>query len=89
MGIEPTRSAWKAEVLPLNYTRMEWWGETDSNHRTRRELSYSQPRLATSLPPHWCRLEELNPQPTDYKSVALPIELSRRVKLNFNKNGGG
>jgi hypothetical protein len=21
MGIEPTRSAWKAEVLPLNYTR--------------------------------------------------------------------
>ena len=25
----------------------------------------------------WCRLEDLNPQPTDYKSVALPIELSR------------
>ena len=48
-----------------------------------KELSYSQPRLATSLPPHWCRLEELNPQPTDYKSVALPIELSRQ------KNGGG
>ena len=22
MGIEPTQSAWKAEVLPLNYTRM-------------------------------------------------------------------
>lgn len=22
MGIEPTPSAWKAEVLPLNYTRM-------------------------------------------------------------------
>ena len=47
--IELSQSAWKAEVLPLNYTRMEWWGETDSNHRTRRELSYSQPRLATSL----------------------------------------
>jgi hypothetical protein len=25
----------------------------------------------------WCRLQDLNPQPTDYKSVALPIELSR------------
>ena len=25
-----------------------------------------------------CRLEDLNPQPTDYKSVALPIELSRQ-----------
>ncbi len=22
MGIEPTTSAWEAEVLPLNYTRM-------------------------------------------------------------------
>ncbi len=21
MGIEPTQSAWKAEILPLNYTR--------------------------------------------------------------------
>ena len=31
----------------------------------------------------WCRLEDLNPQPTDYKSVALPIELSRH-----KKNGG-
>ena len=24
MGIEPTSSAWKAEVLPLNYTRLHW-----------------------------------------------------------------
>ncbi len=32
--------------------------------------------FATS-PYEWCRLEDLNPQPTDYKSVALPIELSR------------
>ena len=24
MGIEPTSSAWKAEVLPLNYTRSCW-----------------------------------------------------------------
>jgi hypothetical protein len=23
MGIEPTPSAWKAEVLPLNYTRID------------------------------------------------------------------
>ena len=55
MGIEPTWSAWKAEVLPLNYTRK------------------------------WCREQELNPQPTDYKSVALPIELSRHMdyKVRF------
>jgi hypothetical protein len=31
-----------------------------------------------------CRPEDLNPQPTDYKSVALPIELGRH-----NKNYGG
>ena len=28
-------------------------------------------------PLRWCRPEDLNPQPTDYKSVALPIELGR------------
>ena len=27
----------------------------------------------------WCRPEDLNPQPTDYKSVALPIELGRLI----------
>ncbi len=26
----------------------------------------------------WCRPKESNPQPTDYKSVALPIELGRQ-----------
>ncbi len=26
-----------------------------------------------------CRLQDLNPQPTDYDSVALPIELSRQT----------
>ncbi len=31
----------------------------------------------------WCRPEDLNPQPTDYKSVALPIELDRLIR-----NGG-
>ncbi len=30
-----------------------------------------------------CRLEDLNPQPTDYKSVALPIELSRHNINSF------
>ncbi len=38
--------------------------------------------FATTAMIFWCRLEDLNPQPTDYKSVALPIELSRL-------NGGG
>ena len=60
-----------------------------------REQIYSLLRLATSLALHdhkslayctaigavICRREDLNPQPTDYKSVALPVELQRRMKL--------
>ncbi len=37
MGIEPTQSAWKAEVLPLNYTRLvtvvDWLKFRLSGHR--------------------------------------------------------
>jgi hypothetical protein len=35
MGIEPTRPAWKAGVLPLNYTRIHflWSGRQDLNLR--------------------------------------------------------
>ena len=28
---------------------------------------------------NWCRQEDLNPQPPDYKSVALPTELMAHV----------
>ena len=47
-GIEPASSAWKAGVLPLNYSRTAqiletpiqakacWWRELDSNQRTRK-----------------------------------------------------
>src|SRR3954465_15539805 len=50
-----------------------------------KERIYSPPRLATSLPLRYqkCRQEDLNPQPTDYKSVALPIELHRHDTLFF------
>ena len=30
MGIEPTQSAWKAEILPLNYTRIRYSPMLDS-----------------------------------------------------------
>ena len=85
----------KCDALPLGYSPIIehyvvcpillkiyiWWRGMDSNRRTRRERIYSPPRLATSLPLHIkeCRREDLNPQPTDYKSVALPIELPRHV----------
>jgi hypothetical protein len=56
MGIEPTYSAWKAEVLPLNYTRTakrriahqlllrthkKWWRGEDLNLRRLSRQIYS------------------------------------------------
>ena len=63
MGIEPTSSAWKAEVLPLNYARAtrsdqfqfgsisfrRWRGE-DSNLRRLSQQIYSLPPLAAREP---------------------------------------
>ncbi len=48
IGIEPTTSAWKAEVLPLNYTR-KWWVWTESN---RRHLELQSNALPTELQTH-------------------------------------
>ena len=64
-----------------------WWAEVDSNHRSRRRQIYSLIHLAALESAHiqfvfvssWSRWLESNPQPADYKSAALPIELHRRV----------
>ena len=78
----------KSVALPLGYIPTEMVGRGGFEPPNRKELSYSQPRLATSLPPRiWCRLKDLNPQPTDYKSVALPIELSRHKQMMVEDDG--
>src|SRR3546814_11966188 len=60
-GIEPAQSAWKAEVLPLNYSRPDgtekrntdcWWREVDSNHRRRKPADLqSAPVGRLGIPP--------------------------------------
>ena len=45
MGIEPTLLAWKAKVLPLNYTRIMLVGMTRFEHAT----PWSQTRCSTKL----------------------------------------
>ena len=68
-----------------------WWEGVDSNHRSRRRQIYSLMHLATLQParikflprPHswtgkWSWRLESNPQPADYKSAALPVELHQR-----------
>ncbi len=64
MGIEPTCSAWKADVLPLNYTRLcqpstytllFWWRGEDSNLRRMNRQIYSLIPLATREPLQKCK----------------------------------
>ena len=69
-----------------------WWEGVDSNHRSRRRQIYSLMHLATLQParikflprPHrwtgiWSWRLESNPQPADYKSAALPVELRQHA----------
>ena len=68
MGIEPTTSAWKAEVLPLNHIRKyrqseinkQWSGRRDSNSRP-------SPWQGDALPLSHSRIRcsrgDLNPYP--------------------------
>ncbi len=53
MGIEPTSLAWKAKVLPLNYTRVllkTWWRGEDLNLRRLSRQIYSLIPLTTREP---------------------------------------
>ena len=47
--IELATTAWKAVVLPLNYTRLIKWRETESN---RRHMELQSIALPTELPSH-------------------------------------
>ena len=64
-GIEPASLAWKAKVLPLNYSRtcgraddvsdswqLDWWRELDSNQRRRKPTDLqSAPFSHSGIPP--------------------------------------
>jgi hypothetical protein len=50
MGIEPTPSAWKAEVLPLNYTRRGGGGGRVRTYEGISQQIYSLPPLAAWVP---------------------------------------
>ena len=82
MGIEPTHPAWKAGVLPLNYTRgfscynqQNWWRGEDSNLRRHSQQIYSLPPLAPRVPLR-AKL------PLDYIKSPLPaFKLTAQVKV--------
>ena len=60
-GLEPSISAWKANVLPLHYTRMlkkgNWCGRRDSNSYTLRHRNLNPARLPIPPRPHSRRIE--------------------------------
>ena len=70
----------KSDALPLGYEAnskvVERDGFEPSNSMRTDLQSVAFSHFATS-PKKWCRNQDLNPEPTDYKSVALPIELFR------------
>ncbi len=77
-GIEPTPKVLETFVLPLNYAPKMVEGDGFEPPNSERTDLQSAAFGHFANPPKWCRREDLNPQPTDYKSVALPVELQRR-----------
>ncbi len=82
-GSNPRPSAWKADALPLSYSRWRWWADVDSNHGRHSQRVYSPPPLATRASAQKTYIEgswrwESNPQPAAYKTAALPIEPRQR-----------
>ena len=70
--IELATTAWKAVVLPLNYTRInnpKKWRETESN---RRHMELQSIALPTELPSQILREQDLNLRPSGYEPDELP-----------------
>lgn len=63
MGIEPTQSAWKAEVLPLNYTRLKSCARTASHD------AINQAERANQNMVEGEGFEPSKAEPTDLQSV--------------------
>ena len=61
-GIEPAPSAWKAEVLPLNYSR-RWWREKDSNLRRHKSADLQSALVGRlSIPPTQAKTRRPRPK---------------------------
>ena len=69
-GVEPASSAWKAEVLPMNYARI-WSGRQDSNLRHPAPKAGALPNCATSR----------RPEPVVYGQTPAGATLSRDARM--------
>gem|GEM_PF-597349 len=89
----PQPSAWKADALPIELFPLRfhtWWRGEDSNLRRLSRQIYSLLPLATREPLRassaWSWRWDSNPQPADYKSAALPIELRQPSSKSGHSN---
>ena len=85
VGIEPTSKVLETSILPLNYAPIYDGGGGQIRTAEPEGADLQSAAFSHFATPPWCRPEDLNPQPTDYKSVALPIELGR---LSMVENDG-
>ena len=77
MGIEPTPSAWKAEVLPLNYTRFD-----RISIRTPVEPDGSAPKSAGVCRQRWWRGKDSNLRRLSQQIYSLPPLTAREPLQN-------
>ena len=81
--IELATTAWKAVVLPLNYTRLTKWRETESN---RRHMELQSIALPTELPSQLLREQDLNLRPSGYEPDELPsCSIPRQYYLSLRR----
>lgn len=68
-----------AQIDPVMSSNMPHFLFRSAVPKPQSALSYFQ--VTAKYTKQWCRLQDSNPWPPDYKSGALPTELSRRVVL--------
>ena len=75
-GFEPVSSAWQAEILTI----ILYLHIGPGVDRTLDSLDLHMPKRFHKFTP-WSRRQESNLQPTDYKSVALPVAPRRHISF--------
>ena len=85
-GSNSRPSAWKADALPTELLPQIWWGEVDSNHRTRRSGFTVRRNCRYAIPPSCSKqfkkaraergIRTHDPEITNH--VLWPTELFRR-----------
>ena len=83
MGIEPTSSAWKAEVLPLNYTRQSLTGTSACQHTLSLQPLVSRRQLFT-IQKWWWGLD--SNQRTQRERIYSPSPLTTRPPLHLKQS---